>query len=92
MLGTSGLNQSPAPTLPIAPKRSESIAKAMNTQPGFHRDLESVAEAALRLGISQRFLRTLIKQGRVPVRRLGRRVLIPVAWVPTGDMVLDIAS
>ena len=36
----------------------------------------SVDEAALSLGISSRFCRTLIKQGELPSHRFGRRVVI----------------
>lgn len=38
----------------------------------------SVTQAAQSLGVSPRFLRTLISKGEIPVVRLGRRVLIPI--------------
>lgn len=39
----------------------------------------SPAEAAERLGISERTMRTMIAQERVRVVRVGTRILIPVA-------------
>jgi excisionase family DNA binding protein len=38
----------------------------------------SIAEAADRLGVSKSYLYQLAKEGRLPVVRLGRRVLVPV--------------
>jgi excisionase family DNA binding protein len=43
--------------------------------------LLSLDAAALDLGVSERFLRTLIGKGQVGVVRLGRRVLVPRAEV-----------
>lgn len=37
----------------------------------------SVAEAAVQVGISERFARELIKRGELPARRLGGRVVVP---------------
>jgi excisionase family DNA binding protein len=39
----------------------------------------SVAEAARRLGLSQRTVATLIAKGEVESRKVGRRRIIPVA-------------
>ncbi len=38
----------------------------------------SVVQAAQSLGVSPRFLRSLIYKGEIPVVKLGRRVLVPV--------------
>ena len=38
----------------------------------------SVVEAADRLGVSERHMRTLISRGWVPSVKLGRRVLVPL--------------
>jgi excisionase family DNA binding protein len=47
-----------------------------------------VEEAAKALGISSRTLWTLTKKGKVPCRRVGRRVLYPVEllreWLRSG--------
>lgn len=38
----------------------------------------TIAEAAQRLGVSKSYAYQLAKDGRLPVVRLGRRVLVPV--------------
>ena len=38
----------------------------------------TIAEAADRLGVSKSYAYQLAKDGRLPVVRLGRRVLVPV--------------
>lgn len=38
-------------------------------------------EAAVMLAVSRRHLTTLIQRGEVPAVRLGRRVVIPLAWL-----------
>lgn len=47
----------------------------------------SIAEAGESLGLSSRTIEQLIRTGQLPVKRVGRRVLLPVvalqAWLDT---------
>ena len=38
----------------------------------------TIAEAAQSLGLSERTIESMVKKGELPVRRVGRRVLLPV--------------
>jgi excisionase family DNA binding protein len=43
--------------------------------------LYRVRDAAHLMGVTEQHLRDLIVEGAIPVRRLGRRVLVPAAWI-----------
>ena len=42
-------------------------------------DYVKVAEAAVLLGVSEDAIRDAVERGELPARRLGRRILIPIA-------------
>jgi excisionase family DNA binding protein len=54
-----------------------------------NRDVMTVAELAGRLGISRNHAYALIAAGEVPVLRLGRKIVIPMArfeqWLAGGE-------
>ncbi|TXH55035.1 MAG: DNA-binding protein [Desulfurellales bacterium] len=46
----------------------------------------TVPEAARELAVSRSHLYQLAQTGKIPVRRIGRAVRIPVAWVKTAKI------
>ncbi len=58
-----------------------SAIASSNPTPPVQRLALSVDECAQAVGLSSRYVRTLIQRGQLRVLRVGRRVLVPIAEV-----------